>query len=52
MTDEPQDLKNTLGQSVPLSDELGWISAKNKLHPDKPGLKLYEQVACLVVCKG
>jgi hypothetical protein len=34
-----------------MSDGLGWISTKDKLHPDKPGLKPYEQVACLVVYK-
>jgi len=28
-----------------------WISIKDKLHPDKPGMRRYEHVACLVVRK-
>lgn len=29
-----------------------WISTKDKLHPDKPGIRDYEQVECLVIPKG
>lgn len=28
-----------------------WISTKNKLHPDKPGINNYEQIECLVITK-
>jgi hypothetical protein len=29
-----------------------WISTKQKSHPDKPGLRDYEQIPCLVVYQG
>lgn len=51
MTDEAENLKTANGQTSALTDGLGWISTQDKLHPDKPGLKPYEQVPCLVVYK-
>lgn len=29
-----------------------WTATADKLHPDKPGLRPYEQVPCLIVRKG
>lgn len=26
-----------------------WIATTDKLHPDKPGLRRYEQIPCLIV---
>lgn len=29
-----------------------WIATTEKLHPDKPGIVPYEQIACLIVKDG